>query len=297
MGELLQRIKGDTYYIKGPVNAGVYIYEDRNCVIIDTGNDDDSGRKIFKTLEGEGLEASSIINTHSHADHFGGNRFLIKRTGAEVMATQIEAAIISNPYLEPFYLFSAHPLKKLQNKFLMGKESRVDRVIEPGVLDLGERTIEIIDLKGHSPGQIGIATPDGVLFTADAFFSSAIVDKYKLPYFTNLRDTIDTLNRLKQTDYEFYLPCHGECITEIKGEVDVNLRAIENTIDMLKQKLTVPMSREEIIALVCSEYGVDLNVSQYYLSQSCISAYLAYLTNEGVLTTIIEDYRMKWVIE
>lgn len=297
MGELIRKIKGNTYYLKGPVNVGVYIYDDRYCVVMDTGNDDGTGRKILKALESEGLEVNIIINTHSHADHFGGNRFLVRRTGAEVMATRIEAAIISNPYLEPFYLYSAHPLKKLQNKFLMGKESRVDRIIEPGELDLGPEKLEILDLKGHSPGQIGIATPDGVLVTADAFFSSNIVDKYKLLYFTNLKDTIDTLNMLKEVDYEYYLPCHGDCSTEIKGEIEVNLRAIHETMDLLKQKLVHPMTREEIIACLCREYGIDLNISQYYLNQSCISAYLSYMTEEGILKAYIEDYSVKWVRE
>jgi hypothetical protein len=57
------------------------------------------------------------------------------------------------------------------------------------------------------------------------------------------------------------------------------------------------MTREEIIACLCREYGIDLNISQYYLNQSCISAYLSYMTEEGILKAYIEDYSVKWVRE
>jgi len=296
MTQLLKKIKGNTYYLKGPVNAGVYVYEGNSCVVVDTGIDDDAGRKLLKAVDAMGLEISAIINTHSHADHFGGNEIIIKRTGAEVMTKKIEAAIITNPYLEPFYLFSAHPLKTLQNKFLMGKESRVDRYIETGEYELGSVKINIIDLKGHSPAQIGVATPDGVLFTADAYFSSKIIKKYRLPYFTNINDTIQTLKMLKEMEYAYYLPCHGKCVEDIRDEIKVNLDAIYETIDFIHKKLVKPMSREEIVASICKEYGIKLNINQYYLTHSCVSAFLSYMTDEGMLKTLTENYQLKWVV-
>jgi glyoxylase-like metal-dependent hydrolase (beta-lactamase superfamily II) len=296
MGELLKKIKGSTYYIKGPVNTGIYIYDNNRCVIVDTGNGDDWGRKIYKVLEAEGLEAQMIINTHSHADHFGGNRLLLNRTGAEVAATGIEAAIITNPYLEPFYLYSAHPPKALQNKFLMGKETRVDRIIKPGELDVGTTKLDIIDLKGHSPGQIGVATPDGVIMTADAYFSAHIAEKYKFLYFTNIADTLDTLNRLKDTDYSYYLPCHGNLSSEVLDVIEINLRAMGEIIDIIRLELVKPMTREELGSRINHRFDLGLNQNQYYLNQSCLSAYLSYMTDEGMLQSYLEGYRMVWSV-
>ncbi|MDD2573571.1 MAG: MBL fold metallo-hydrolase [Bacillota bacterium] len=296
MGELLKKIKGNTYYIKGPVNTGLYVYSQNRCVVIDTGSSDDWGRKILKALKAEGLEAELIINTHSHADHFGGNSFLVKRTNAEVAASGIEAAIISNPYLEPFYLYSAHPPKALQNKFLMGKECRVDRILEPGTFPVGPAKLQIVDLKGHSPGQIGVATPDGVLMTADAYFSTHIVEKYKLPYFTNIADTLDTLKGLKGTDYSFYLPCHGDLSSNIEGEIDSNLKAISEAMGTIRWALIKPLTREELGAAITEKYGLDLNTTQYYLNQSSIAAYLSYMTDQRMLQRRIEGYRMVWEV-
>lgn len=294
MAEQLKKIKGNTYYLKGAVNAGLYVYNDKHCVVVDTGVDDDAGRKILKAVEAEGWEIKKIINTHAHADHFGGNSFLVRRTGAQVFAPKIEAAIIMNPYLEPFYLYSAHPMKSLQKKFLMAKASRVDMFVDIGQFDLGEEKFDVIDLKGHSPGQIGIATPDNVLFAADAYFSSKIVEKYKLPYFINIKDTIQTLNSLKEMHYDHYLPCHGNCSTDIKEEIEINLKAIYDTIDIINQNLVIPMSREQLVSNMVKEYNIKLNPGQYYLTLSSTSAYLSYMTDEGMLETFVDDYQLKW---
>lgn len=294
MPELLKKIKGNTYYVEGAVNSGVYVYGDGSCVVIDTGIDDDAGRKILKAVESRGLKVGMIINTHSHADHFGGNGFLIRRTEAEVLAPEIEAAIIANPYLEPFYLYSSHPPKVLQNKFLMGSKSRVDRFIDKGMLELGLQGVEIIDLKGHSPGQIGVATPDGVLFAADAYFSSSIVKKYRLPYFTNVKDTLDTLYRLNKMNYDYFLPSHGRCSSDPGGEIETNIRAIHDTIDLITGRLSEPMAREELAAAVAEEYNIKLNPNQHYLTLSAVSAYLSYMTDEGMLEMVLDGYRLKW---
>ncbi len=294
MGELLKKIKGDTYYIEGPVNTGVYVCGQNRCVVVDTGSSEDWGRKIYKAMEAEGLEISLIINTHSHADHFGGNNLLVKRTGAEVAATAIEAAIISNPYLEPFYLYSAHPPKFLQNKFLMGKESSVDRIIGPGKLQVEGAEIDIVDLKGHSPGQIGVGTPDGVLMTADACFSAQIAEKYKLLYFTNIGDTLDTLKWLAATSYSFYLPCHGDLESDIQRPVEVNLNAINEIMGIIRWELLKPMTREELGSAVSERLDLQLNRTQYYLNQSCLAAYLSYMTDRGMVKGRIEGHRMVW---
>lgn len=293
--ELLRKIKGNTYYIKGAVNTGVYIFNQNQCVVVDTGSSDDWGRKIFKALQREGLGVRLIINTHSHADHFGGNQLLVMRTGAKVAATGIEAAVITNPYLEPFYLYSAHPPKVLQNKFLMGKRTNVDTIIEPGELAVGPIKLDIVDLKGHSPGQVGVATPDGVLMTADAYFSARLTEKYKLLYFTNIGDTLDTLDRLKKSDYSYYLPCHGDPDCDIEDVLDINIKGINEIVNIIRWDLVKPMTREELMADICEKFDLALNNNQYYLNQSCLAAYLSYMTDKGMLQSRIDNNRMVWV--
>ena len=137
-----------------------------DALLVDTGLDKDNGRKTLRLLEEQGLRLKAIINTHSHADHFGGNAYLTRNTEAEVYAPSIESGIIQNPLLEPIYLFhGANPIRNLHNKFVLASPSPVDHVIEPGKLSIIGLELEIhsgisrpnvpIILKGHSQTTFG----------------------------------------------------------------------------------------------------------------------------------------------
>ena len=191
------KLKGNTYYIDSAVNIGLISDDNGRTIIIDTGLDDDMGRRILKFMRDQNLTPSAIINTHSHADHCGGNNFIVKRTSIPVYATYFEKQLIECPLLEPFYLFSASPLKEMKNKFLMAKESNVNHIIEEGEIEIQGIPLKIIPLFGHSPGMIGVASYDNVLFVGDAFFSPYILDKHGLGYFTDIKNTLKSLEYLK----------------------------------------------------------------------------------------------------
>ncbi|MBN2875786.1 MAG: MBL fold metallo-hydrolase, partial [Spirochaetales bacterium] len=82
----VQHLAGNTYIIPSPANMGVWVDEGR-ATLVDSGNDDDAGRKIIKLFAEQGWTLERIINTHSNADHIGGNAFLTARTGCTVLAT------------------------------------------------------------------------------------------------------------------------------------------------------------------------------------------------------------------
>ena len=86
MYELIH-LKGNTYYIENPAKIGLYRLNETDVLLIDTGNDKDAGRKILnKVLKEQGWNLKYIINTHSNADHIGGNEFLQKRTDCKIFA-------------------------------------------------------------------------------------------------------------------------------------------------------------------------------------------------------------------
>jgi glyoxylase-like metal-dependent hydrolase (beta-lactamase superfamily II) len=80
----LKHIAGDTHYIPAPTNIGLYV-RDQSVTLIDSGNDRDAGRKILKHIESKGWTLERIVNTHSNADHIGGNALLQRRTGCRGM--------------------------------------------------------------------------------------------------------------------------------------------------------------------------------------------------------------------
>ncbi|MBE8539289.1 MBL fold metallo-hydrolase [Geoglobus acetivorans] len=277
----LVQVSDRACFIPGPTNVGVVRSKD-TAILVDTGLDRESGRKILKLLEKNGLKLEAVINTHSHADHFGGNSYLVSRTDARVYAPEVEAGIIQYPYLEPLYLFSAHPVNEMMNRFLMARPSRVDNVINADSrieLDFGKTKVTTVPLPGHSPGQIGVEV-DGVLYCADAVFSERVVEKYRIPLFMDIEKQRETLSFLEKSSFERYIPCHAEPAEDITPLVDLNLDVIERVEEFL---LSISKgTTDEILAKLCSEFEIRLNnFTEYSLMLATLKAYLSYLYNRG----------------
>ena len=110
----LQHIKGNSYFFQSPSSIGGYKRGDQ-LLLFDTGNDDSSIKKAIRAFDN--IKVIAVFNTHSHADHCGGNAYLSKQFSMPIYAPQLEQSFIENPILEPTYLFSASPTMSLQNKF------------------------------------------------------------------------------------------------------------------------------------------------------------------------------------
>jgi len=109
-----------TYYINCPAKVGIFQTGPQDVYLVDSGNDKEAGRKILKILKEQGWTLEGIINTHSNADHIGGNKFLQQKTGCKIISTAIENTFAQFPILEPSFLYGGYPFKELHNKFLTG---------------------------------------------------------------------------------------------------------------------------------------------------------------------------------
>ncbi|AOT68402.1 MBL fold metallo-hydrolase [Geosporobacter ferrireducens] len=292
----LKRITEKIYYIPNVVNIGCIVHED-NAILIDTGLEDHTGKKILNTLKKEGLKVTAVINTHSHADHCGGNAYIQSQTDAKTFASEIEEAIIRYPYLEPLYLFSgAHPLKSLQNKFLMAKPSKIDYVIKEreAVLEVCGLELGIVFLPGHSPGQMGIAF-ENVLFCADAFVSSEVLDKHKIPFNVDIVKHRKTLNYLKNSTYGYYIPAHSSPVSDITDVVEKNIARLDEIDSTIIEQLKSEKSTEQIFQSVCTYYGIQVNnLSQFYLLQAAVAAHLSGLETQDLIEANTVDNLVFW---
>ena len=189
MYELVQ-VAENTYYINAPSKIGVYRVSDDDVWLIDSGNDKDAGRKIQKILDAQGWKLTAIINTHSNADHDGGNTLLQNRLNCAVYTTPMELAIVEHPMLEPSFLYGGYPFKKLRNKFLMATPSKGQDIAD-APLPAG---MEYFRLPGHFWDMIGVKTPDDVYFMADCVFGENILEKYHISFFYDIAAQLETLN-------------------------------------------------------------------------------------------------------
>ena len=153
MYELIQ-VSGGSYYVQSPAKAGLVRLNDTDVCLIDSGSDKDAGRKIRQILDKNGWHLTAICNTHSHADHIGGNRYLQSQTGCRVYAPGAECAVTRHPVLEPSMLYGGCPPRELRNKFLMAQDSDA-AYLTAEVLPQG---MELLPLAGHCMEMVAAMT-------------------------------------------------------------------------------------------------------------------------------------------
>ena len=124
---------------------------------MDMGGDKDAGKKALRLAQGRGWRVKLVLNTHSHADHIGGNRLVQQRTGAPVYAPGIEADFVRWPVLEPATAWGGCPPRALRGKFWMAQPSDA-LPAEGAALPQG---IELLRLDGHAPAHMAVKAPDG----------------------------------------------------------------------------------------------------------------------------------------
>lgn len=293
MSELvLEDAGGGVRIVRGPTNLGIVDAADGAAILIDSGNDEDSGRKLLRRLEADGVSLALIVNTHSNADHCGGNAFLQARTGCRIAATREEAAFVENPLLEPSLLWGGYPPASLRNKFLMAKPSRVTDVI-PQSGPIPGTDLEAIPLPGHFVGMIGVRTPGGVLFCADALASAEILAKYPVFFLYDVAAHYRTLDFLASCPAELYVPSHAAPVREIGPLVEVNRRAVDRVNEVILDLARDEPSWEELLAGLVNRLGIELNHSQYALVHASVRAHAAYLADTGALVTRFEGGRLR----
>ena len=211
----LHRITDNTCYIDAAVNLGLITKPGGQALLIDTGIDASTARKIRRLLEENDLELEGIVITHAHADHSGGADYLVKTTGAPVYASPAEKTVLEFPLWEPVYLFGgAYPPLPLRSKFFLAPRVEVDRVITPGTAGFPgfeDLEIEVVDLAGHTLGQVGVAV-DGVLFCADAVIAPEFIAKHGVPLNAHLGKTLETYDCLEGRKERRFLPSHGQLV-------------------------------------------------------------------------------------
>lgn len=285
----LHRVGEHTYYIESPAKIGVYL-ADGGAYLIDSGNAKDAGRKVRKILDDNGWQLRGIVNTHSNADHIGGNRYLQQQTGCKIFSTGIEKAFTESPILEPSFLYGGFPCKELRHKFLLAAESEVTDFSD-GDFPSG---LEIIPLPGHFFNMTGFRTPDDVVFLADCLSSRETLDKYQIGFIYDIAEYLNTLERVKGMNAKMFVPSHAAATDNIADLAQYNIDKVNEIADLITALCETPSSFEKILQSLFAEYGLKMTFEQYVLVGSTVRSYLAWLHDTGRLDVGFEDNMMSW---
>lgn len=289
MYELIQ-VAPHTYYIQSPAKIGVVETSDGHVVLIDSGNDKEAGRKVRQHLDRQGWTLDAIYNTHSNADHIGGNAYLAKQTGCALYAPGIEAAFTQHPILEPALLYGGYPMKALRHKFLLAQESDA----QPLTLEHLPAGFELIPLPGHFFDMIGLRTPDDVVFLADCLSSQATLDKYQISYVYDVAAYLDTLERVKEMHATLFVPAHANATEDIAPLAQYNIDKVNEIAAHILDFCAAPHTFEEVLQHLFTSYDLAMTFEQYALVGSTVRNYLSWLLDSEKLSANFADNRLLW---
>lgn len=284
------QVSEKSFYIQSPAKIGLVRLNDNDVCLIDSGSDKEAGRKVRQILDANGWHLTAIYNTHSNADHIGGNQYLQKQTGCSIYAPGIECDFSRHPILEPSFLYGGFPPKDLRHKFLLAQES--------GVQELDEKNIpegfEIIPLPGHFFDMVGFRTPDNTVYLADCLSSRETLEKYQIGFIYDVDAYLRTLETVKAMNARIFIPAHAAAAENIAELAQYNIDKVLEIAEKITDICTQPLCFEAILQRLFCDYALDMNFEQYVLVGSTVRSYLSWLKNAGKLTVLFENNMLLW---
>lgn len=140
-----------------------------------------------------GEELATVVTTHQHWDHHRALADVTAATGATTLAGEPDAAAITEATGVP-----------------------VSRTLSHGdTVTVGECTLEVIALRGHTPGSVALVyrDPEGTphLWTGDSLFPGGVGNTQQDPVrFTQLLDDVEERIFGTLPDETWFYPGHGD---------------------------------------------------------------------------------------
>lgn len=147
-------------------------------MLVDSGMGVVSLREQVPLVTERPLEA---VASHTHFDHIGCHHEFPCRSchaaEAELMRDPTRVNTLADPYVTDD-IFTALPPAPYQSALYAVKSAPATRLFWDGdVVDLGDRTFEVIHTPGHSPGGIALwEAATGVLFSGDIVYDGELIE-------------------------------------------------------------------------------------------------------------------------
>lgn len=297
-------VENEVGYFRGPATVGV-LKGKTGWILIDSGVEADVPKKIIKALKAmdylDEVKISAVINTHAHADHCGGNKWVKANHQALIYASLGEKAYIENPYLEPHYLFSAESPKLLKNKFFQAEASVVDVAIdfktsvikESGVTtSVGSSTavqidgidLTLVNIKGHSPDMMGILTSSGYFYCGDLLFTSAILEKHPLLFLHDYEQFCLAVNWVMTQKFSGVILTHGGYLEDHLPIARETLNRLETNLSVILDTIKMPVNEWEVHHALSQALKIDEDFGGWHLNHGVIRSYLGFALGKGLLT-------------
>ncbi len=301
MEELLKQLNNKVWVIQAATNTGIIKLNNEECLIIDPGGDKDNAKYVLKTLERLGLRPVGVFITHAHADHYGACAYLYKNiTRIEFFAAPFESSLIEQPLLEPIFLYGgAEPIKELTHKFILAKPVSISKRLVAGSWEYRGNIFQIIDLPGHSSGQLGLIV-EGLFFTGDALMLSEYIRKFKFPFYSNVASGFQTLNLILDSGCRMVIPGHGPVLEpeSYRREAEFAINNLNELVEIVFSILKPePLTMESLLKQLALRLNTPLITPiQYVLDRTLVLALINHLYINNRVEHFFKDSLWFWKV-
>ena len=233
---IIKQLNDHLYLIDDAGDSTCYLVVGENkALLIDSVNGYEDLNAVVSELTDKPVE---VVNTHGHCDH-----------------------IYGNVYFEEAWLHPAD-LPIAEEHFGFFKEQMDQRGLKPcpfkameigQVFDLGGRKLEVIDLKGHTPGSVGLLDrEDRILYSGDGLNTHLWM---QLDHSLSIREVQKTFQQVKETyaqDFDWILTGHAK---DLRG-ADV-LDLLLNACDEILAGRTENDPPYEFFGGTCSQHPLN----------------------------------------
>ena len=281
----IEIISGNTAYLDvGMALIGLYLIDDRRCILLDCGPAS-CRERLESSLAEAGFVPDGIIASHSHYDHFGNATYFQQKYNIPVAITFGEAELCRTLPAIKGYLFAYTAGEVLDDPDLTALPCNVDRVIMPSEDYFYLRGIKfgILRTPGHSPEHAAIITPDRVCYAGDALMCGRSLEHAKLAYSYNVRQTIESIENFRGLPCDWMLCAHkGLVPAPFDGLLDANRDLMEERLAAVSRLIDHEMSREEIFTAVRDGMNIRVNtIRKAENLERFLRPYLECLVDDG----------------
>ncbi|MBI2907713.1 MAG: MBL fold metallo-hydrolase [Chloroflexi bacterium] len=228
-------------------NAG-FIVSARGAVIVDTTKTLADAQSLYRHVRAvTDKPVAYVINTHAHIDHVFGNQLFPAPVVAHVKTGETMGAMVAGEW-------SPGGLPRVIEQYERPEDMVGLRIVLPQILfgealtlDMGDLTVKVIRVGGHSPGSSIVFVPEErTVFLGDLL----CVGRYPLLFWANeygsVEEWLAALKHIKGLGAKRFVPGHGPLSTlkEVKAIESYFLDLKERVLRLAGQGL----SREEIVA-------------------------------------------------
>lgn len=283
-------VRGNTWCIEGRVCIPVYLLNEGEAVLLDSGYAEDRPQ-LDALLREKGLRVRAILGSHSHNDH-SGNHSYYQSLGAEIILPQTEAALVSDAALltSAYWPATAREIAREFPHLLIRSDRSFPQ--EAAGVEIAGRAFGLLPLPGHTPGHTGIITPDDVLYVGDALLSPEVLHRAKLPSTADWETDLASKRRLETVSHSGYLLAHSGIYRDLRPLIDENIadehRRAQQILKWLRERPC--WTQTEAVDLIWQRLGLRNRsfFGQVVFRRNAICA-LEYLVVVGCLRSWMEE--------